>query len=298
MLNNPAIPRFAFFGTPKVASDTLTTLIEHGFIPTVVVTSPDAPKGRGLALTKSETKALALAHDLTVITPETLNEDAIASIGKFGCDYAIVVAYGKIFPEELINAFHKGVLNVHYSLLPKYRGATPVEAALLAGDTKTGVTIQKMAKKLDAGDIVAQKTTEIEGEEKARELRTRLTAIGANLLANTIPDYLGGNIVPVPQDETRATFTKKITKEDGLVDLSKDQLMNYGKIRAFDEWPGAYFFTLRNGKLVRVRIVNAHYRDNILTITRVIPDGKKEMSYEDFLRGEHARAGHEPRKQF
>lgn len=281
MPNDPPKSRFAFFGTPKVASDTLATLIEHGFIPTVVVTSPDAKKGRGLTLTQSETKALALAHGLTVITPKTLDADAIASIGTFGCDYAVVVAYGKIFPEALIRVFPRGVLNVHYSLLPKYRGATPVETALLNGETETGVTIQKMAKKLDAGDVIAQETTEIRKDETVRELRQRLIALGANILIKTIPDYLTGNITPTPQDHTRATFTKKITKEDGLIDLSQDPLANYRKIRALD----AYFFTERNGRHIRVRVANAAYRDGTLVITSVIPEGKKEMSYEDFLRG-------------
>ncbi|MEK7118595.1 MAG: methionyl-tRNA formyltransferase, partial [Patescibacteria group bacterium] len=291
MANNSAIPRFVFFGTPKVASDTLAVLIERGFVPAIVVTSPDAPSGRGLSFAQSETKSLALAHGLEVITPDTLDEKTIADMSALKCDYAIVVAYGKIFPEVLINTFPRGVLNVHYSLLPKYRGATPVEAALLAGDTTTGVTIQKMAKKLDAGDIVAQETTEIGKDEGARKLRTRLISIGANLLARTIPDYLSGVIVPVPQDHTRATFTKKIIKEDGLLDLAGDPLMNYKKIKALD----AYFFTLRNGKPMRVRIVGARYHDNTLVITRVVPEGKKEMSYDDFLRGEHTRVERKPR---
>jgi methionyl-tRNA formyltransferase len=224
---------------------------------------------------------------LSVITPVALDEKTVAHIGALGADYAVVVAYGKIFPETLITMFPKSVLNVHYSLLPKYRGATPVQAALLAGDLETGVTIQQMAKGLDTGNIIAQETTEIKHGEGARELRQRLIVIGANLLADTLPNYLGGGIVLVPQDHSRATFTKKITKEDGLIDLSQDPLMNYKKIRAFDEWPGAYFFTERNGKRIRVRVANATYDDGTLTVTRVVPEGKKEMSYEDFVRGTH-----------
>src|SRR3989344_2259297 len=131
------IPRgahpFVFFGTPKVAADTLTTLIERGFVPDLVVTSPDAPQGRGLILTSSPTKTLALAHNIQVLTPLTLDAETMEEIRACGCEYAICVAYGKIFPEALINAFPKGVLNVHSSLLPKYRGATPLETAFLAG---------------------------------------------------------------------------------------------------------------------------------------------------------------------
>ncbi|TSC70007.1 MAG: methionyl-tRNA formyltransferase, partial [Parcubacteria group bacterium Gr01-1014_49] len=155
-ISHGAQPSFAYFGTPSVASETLAMLLEQGFVPDVVVTSPDAPKGRGLALAPSETKELALLHGIPVLTPEKLDTEAIARIAAYECEYAIVVAYGKIFPETLISAFPQGVINVHYSLLPKYRGATPLEAALLAGDAVTGVTMQKMAKELDAGDIIAQ----------------------------------------------------------------------------------------------------------------------------------------------
>ncbi|MFA6408547.1 MAG: methionyl-tRNA formyltransferase, partial [Candidatus Paceibacterota bacterium] len=138
--------RFAYFGTPKVASDTLSFLVEHGWTPSLVVTSPDAPRGRGLVLKPCPTKELALAHNIPVLTPEKLDSDTISAIREYGCDYALVVAYGKIFPEELIASFQRGVLNVHYSLLPKYRGATPLETALLNGESTTGVTIQKMVK--------------------------------------------------------------------------------------------------------------------------------------------------------
>src|SRR5690349_18234144 len=140
----PPPHKFAYFGTPKVASDTLEMLIESGFVPSLVVTSPDAPRGRGLALAPTPTKEAALTRGIPVLAPEKLDENALDAIRSFGCEYAIVVAYGKIFPEELIRIFPLGVLNVHYSLLPKYRGATPLEAALLAGESETGVTVQKM----------------------------------------------------------------------------------------------------------------------------------------------------------
>ncbi len=152
----PHEPRFIFFGTPPVAAETLRALLAEGFVPALVVTNPDAPKGRGLALTPSPVKLLASAHDIPVFTPETLDEAAQKEITSRAASYAVVVAYGKIFPESLIHAFPKGVLNVHYSLLPKYRGATPMETALLQGETETGVTVQQMVKELDAGDILAQ----------------------------------------------------------------------------------------------------------------------------------------------
>ena len=272
--------RFAYFGTPKVASDTLSILIEHGFVPEVVITSPDAPRGRGLVLTPSETKALALLHDIPVLSPEKLDAESIAAIHAYGCDYAIVVAYGKIFPETLITTFPKGVINVHYSLLPKYRGATPLEAALLAGDSTTGVTIQKMAKELDAGDIIAQEVMEIAPHESARELRPRLIESGASLLIDTLPKYLHGDIIPIPQDATRATRAKKLKKEDGLLSLDAPAEENWNKYRAYADTIGTYFF---DGEM-RVKITAASFKNDRFIIERVIPEGRREMTYTDFAR--------------
>lgn len=266
---------FAYFGTPKVASDTLAILIKRGFMPAVVVTSPDAPRGRGLVLAPSETKVLALAHGIPVMTPEKLDAETIATIGSFKCDYAVVVAYGKIFPEELINTFPRGVVNVHYSLLPKYRGATPLETALLAGERETGVTVQKMAKELDAGDILAQETTEIAPAETARELRPRLIGMGANLLADTLPAYLQGGITPVVQDASRASRAYKIKKEDGLIDRDAPAEVNWNKYRAYADSIGTYFY--ENGK--RIKITSASFKDGKFIVERVVPEGKREIAY-------------------
>ena len=164
---------FAYFGTPYVARDTLALLVDRGFTPGVVVTSPDALRGRGMQLTPCETKAWALAHGLPVATPEKIDASFIEQVR--GYDYAIVVAYGKILPQALIDAFPKGVLNIHYSLLPKYRGASPVEAALLHGDTVTGVSRQQMVRKLDAGDVLAQREVAIEPAEISPQLSRSIT---------------------------------------------------------------------------------------------------------------------------
>lgn len=276
--------RFAYFGTPKVSSDTLAILIERGFIPDVVITSPDAPRGRGLTLTPSETKTLALSHNIPVLTPEKLDVETIAAIQEHACDYAIVVAYGKIFPEPLIASFPKGVLNVHYSLLPKYRGATPLETALLAGESTTGVTVQKMVKELDAGDIIAQEEVKIAPHETARELRPRLITLGAALLAETLPGYLRGDILPVPQDHSRATRSGKLKKEDGLLSLDAPALINWTKYRAYADTIGTYFF---DGEK-RVKITAATFTDGKFIIERVIPEGKREMAYASFRNGASA----------
>jgi methionyl-tRNA formyltransferase len=275
---SPSQNNFVFFGTPEVASETLAYLIEHGFAPALVVTSPDAPKGRGLVLTPSPTKTLAVSHNIPVITPATLDEQAVADIHAIGAEYALVVAYGKIFPESLIESFPKGVINVHYSLLPKYRGATPLETALLNGEQKTGVTIQKMVRELDAGDVIAQESTTISESETARELRPRLIKMGAELLVNSLLGYLSGEVVPVPQDASQATRAYKIHKEDGLLDLSALAQENWYKYRAYADSIGTYF--IENGK--RMKITSASYKNGKFVIERVIPEGKKEIAYADF----------------
>lgn len=278
--------KFVFFGTPKVASDTLAALIAHGFIPAVVVTSPDAPVGRGLVLTPSESKKIALTHGIPVLTPQTLDAETIDAIRAYGCDYAIVVAYGKIFPEALIGIFPNGVLNVHYSLLPKYRGAIPLEAALLAGEKETGVTIQRMVYELDAGAILAQEATAIAPNETARELRPRLIALGAQLLVTTLPAYLRGDITPLSQDASLASYAHKLKKEDGLLDLNAPAEENWNKYRAYADGIGTYFFDPPAGGK-RIKITAASFKNlpdgkagKKFVIERVIPEGKREMNYE------------------
>jgi methionyl-tRNA formyltransferase len=271
----PQPHKFIYFGTPRVASDTLATLLERGFIPTLVVTSPDAPRGRGLVLTPTPVKELALERGIPILTPEKLDEETITAIRAYDCDYAVCVAYGKIFPESLISTFPSGVLNVHYSLLPKYRGATPLEAALLAGERETGVTIQKMVKELDAGDVIAQKVTDIAPSETARELRPRLISLGAELLANTLPAYLAGEIAPVAQDASLATHSHKLKKEDGLLSLDAPAEENWRTYRAYADTIGTYFMKDRK----RMKITNAEFAHGAFRILRVIPEGKGEMAY-------------------
>jgi len=270
------INNFIFFGTPIVARDTLATLIADGFVPTLVVTSPDALIGRGMVLTPSPTKELAAAHNIPIMTPAALDSETISEMKNLGCEYAIVVAYGKIFPSELIEIFPKGVFNVHYSLLPKHRGAIPVEAALLAGDTETGVSIQTMVREVDAGDILAQEKTPIGPEETARELRARLVPMGASLLVKTLPKYLAGNITPIVQDASQASKEWRLQKEDGLLSLDAPAEENWRKYRAYADGIGTYFFDAR-GK--RVKIIKASLKNKKFLIERVIPEGKHEMAY-------------------
>ncbi|HEX8947284.1 MAG TPA: methionyl-tRNA formyltransferase [Candidatus Paceibacterota bacterium] len=278
------IPKFAFFGTPSVARDTLDLLAERSVTPALIVTNPDAPRGRGHILTPSEVKTWALAHDVPVETPEKLDAAALDTIASYGYAFAIVVAYGKIFPEELIARFPHGVINIHYSLLPKYRGASPVEAALKNGDTVTGVSIQKMVREVDAGDVLAVRGVSIAPDETARELRPRLIREGAKLLADILPAFVSGSLDGAPQDATQATYAPKIKKEDGLLTLTGDARTNWNTYRAYIENPGTYFFANREGKRIRVKVARARFENETFIPERVIPEGKNEQDFTDLLR--------------
>ncbi|HVX90435.1 MAG TPA: methionyl-tRNA formyltransferase [Candidatus Paceibacterota bacterium] len=275
METNPNSAKFVYFGTPYVARDTLAILIERGFIPELVVTSPDAPRGRGLTLTPSETRVLAETHGIPVITPENLTPEVVEEITSRGCVAGICVAYGKILPRALIDAFPLGILNIHYSLLPKYRGASPVEGALLHGETVTGVSIQKMVFKMDAGDILAQKEVAIIPTETTRELRPRLVTIGAELLATILPEFFAGAMLSTTQDESKATHSGKIDKSEGELDLDGDQQLNWNKYRAYAEGPGTYFF--KDGK--RIKIKTAAFNNGKFVPLRVVPEGKNETDW-------------------
>ena len=270
---------FVFFGTPDVASETLEILKQGGYVPNLIVTSPDKPQGRKMLIIPPPVKVWAIDNNIPYIQPEQLSEKKL--IGNF--DLFIVVAYGKIIPANILNIPKLGSINIHYSLLPKYRGASPVESAILNGDLETGVTIQKMAYKMDSGPIIAQVRVEIFLNEKAEELRKNLIQVGGELLVKTLPDFITGKITPTPQDENRATYCTKIKKEDGLINLNNDGYLNYSKFKAYATWPRTFFF--QNGK--RVIITDAALSDdNKFIIKKVIPEGKKEMSFEDFQKNQ------------
>ncbi len=277
---------FAFFGTPEFATIILDELELLGFVPSVVVTAPDAPKGRKLVVTKSEVRVWADARNIPVLTPTTLRDGAFpALIAPYACDLFVVAAYGKIIPKAVLDIPKYGTLNVHPSLLPKFRGASPIESAILSDESHTGVTIMVLDEEMDHGPVLAQRErVTTNWPPKGSWLTRDLAHFGGALLAEIIPEWMNG-LTPHAQDHARATFTKKIVKEDGRIDLTLDSYENYKKIRAYDEWPGAFFFMPHKGRDVRVRIADATHTDGKLVITRVVPEGKKEMSYEDFLRG-------------
>lgn len=295
--------KFVFFGTPDVASETLEILKKNGYIPSLIVTSPDKKQGRKMILTPPPVKIWAEENNIRYIQPEKIGnlEEVFMTSSQADeprkaifqqknmrgnknffqiYDFFIVVAYGKIIPENILNMPKLGSFNIHYSLLPKYRGASPVESAILNGDMETGVTIQKMKYKMDSGNIVAQEKINIFPDEKASDLRKRLIKIGGELLVKTLPNIINGKINEIVQNEDSATYCKKIKKEDGLVDLNADAIKNYNKFRAYAHWPRTFFF--KENK--RIIITDATLENNKFVIKKVLPEGKKEIKYEDFLR--------------
>lgn len=267
--------KFVFFGTPDVASETLEILKQNGYLPSLIVTSPDAKKGRGLELQASPAALFAEANNIPCLKTIKLDEEFTLLLSTFNFQLNVVVAYGKIMPENVINLPRLGSINIHYSLLPKYRGASPVESAILNGDTVTGVTIQQMEYKLDAGDIMVVEETEIFPTETAPELRARLIKKGGELLVKNLPEIISGTLQKIKQNEAKATHSKKIKKEDGLIDLNDDGVENYNKFRAYATWPRTFFF--KDNK--RIIITQAHLENGNFIIDKIIPEGGKEMDY-------------------
>jgi len=271
--------KFAFWGTPEVASETLEILKQAGYLPSLIVTAPDRPQGRKMIVTPPPVKVWAEQNSIPYIQPEKVSQKEIQDVLRtLDPHFFLVVAYGKILPEEILNLPRLGSLNIHYSLLPKYRGASPVESAILNGDTETGVTIQKMEFKMDSGPIVAQEKVAILPDEKAPDLRERLIRIGGDLLVKILPDFAAEKIIPNAQNESEATFCYKIKKEDGLVDLATESPSElYNKFRAYFHWPRIFFF--KDGK--RIIITDAKLKNGELKILKVIPEGGKEQAYKN-----------------
>ncbi len=279
--------KLIFMGTPDFAVPFLESLlVAENFDVAAVVTQPDRPSGRKQVLTPPPIKVLAQKNQLKIFQPEKLkNNPAITGeLKKISPDLIIVVAFGQIIPPDILALPRRGAINVHPSLLPLYRGASPLPAAILNGDSKSGVTIMLMDEQMDHGPVVAQESLDISDIPKASELGERLARLGGDMLVGLIPKWVAGNLKACEQDHASATHCGKITKEDGLINLADDPEKNYRKIRAFDEWPRAYFFSERKGQKIRVVVKDARLEDGKLVITRVLPEGKKETDYADFQR--------------
>lgn len=283
---------FAFFGTGALAESVLAELYRSGYIPALLVTKKDAPQGRHMVLTEPYIKTWAVMKGLEVFQPDSLKDvpsDSPLHTKKF--DLFIVASYGKIIPDDILTLPTHGVLNVHPSLLPKYRGPSPIESALLSGDITTGISIMKLDSEMDHGPILSQSAFMIGGEATAGTLEVMCGQLGGQLLVQCLPHYLDGTLLPKEQNHEDATICKKMTKELGRIALTDNVNDIRRKYRALTPWPGIYFFIEHGGREMRVKINgidlittkdSTEAKDYILTVT---PEGKKEMDWESFKRG-------------
>jgi methionyl-tRNA formyltransferase len=235
-------PRIVFAGTPEFARASLQALVKSKFLPIAVLTQPDRPAGRGKNLKASPVKDFALANGIEVLQPATLkDDDVVAQLEALDADIMIVAAYGLLLPQKVLDIPRHGCLNVHASLLPRWRGAAPIQAAILAGDAQTGVCLMAMTAGLDCGPVHAGTALEIGADETAGELHDRLAVAGGELLVGQLPGILAGNIPAEEQDETFATYAPKIRTSDAAIDWQQPAAGLSRLVRAYNPVPGAWF---------------------------------------------------------
>jgi len=308
--------RLVYYGTPALSVPSLTRLVDEGRAPLLVVTRKDRPRGRGLSLAPSAVRAAAESRGLPVVTPARAGApEELERVRALQPDLILLAAYGQILSPALLAIPRIGALNVHFSLLPRHRGASPVQAAILAGDEETGVTTMWMTEKLDEGPIFASLRAPIGPEEDAGALTDRLAALGARCLSETLDRIERGEIVRLTQDSALATYSGKVTREDARLSLREDPVRFARRVRAFAPRPGA-FLTLEGGEnlLVLAAAPGASSRAPGVTpgtvlaldprrglelaldqgsawLTRVRPGGRKEMGGSDYANGARLRAG-------
>ncbi|MBZ0293081.1 MAG: methionyl-tRNA formyltransferase [Anaerolineae bacterium] len=242
--------KIVFMGTPDFAVPTLQQLIEHYEV-IGVVTQPDRPAGRNRQVQQSPVKQLAVAHEIPVFQPEKLRRpEAIEVLKQWSPDVYVVAAFGQILPQEVLDIPPHGSLNVHASLLPRWRGAAPIQAAIRAGDSETGITIMKMDAGLDTGPILTQRAVPITADETGQSLHDKLAQVGGQLLVETLSGYIDGGIQPQAQDDSAYTYAPMIKKEEGHIDWRQSAVSIERLVRAFDPWPGTY--TLWDNQQVKV----------------------------------------------
>jgi methionyl-tRNA formyltransferase len=309
--------RIVFFGTAELACASLGALARRNeaFEIVAVVTQPDRPKGRDLKLQPPPVKAEAMRLGFVVLQPERARAAAfVETSSSLNADLIVVAAYGQILPAGILNLPRFGCLNVHASLLPKYRGAAPIQWAILNDEPETGVTIMKMDAGLDTGDMLTWKSTPIFPGDNSQTLHDRLAALGAELLVATIPDYVAGRIIARPQPAEGTTYARKISKEDGRLDWNAAARTLWNRIRAFTPWPGAFTSLSTGGKSTLLKIWEATIEEQfsgrpgevllgdktgivvacgqkalrILTLQR---EGGRRLSARDFLAGHDLKAG-------
>ncbi|MEM9209582.1 MAG: methionyl-tRNA formyltransferase, partial [Pseudomonadota bacterium] len=235
-------PRVIFAGTPAFALASLQALVERGVTPVAVLTQPDRPAGRGRKLTPSPVKRYAVEKGLTVMQPTTLKDpDVVRSLAELDADVMVVAAYGLLLPQAVLDLPARGCLNVHASLLPRWRGAAPIQAAILAGDTETGICLMQMEAGLDTGPVYASASVPIAPAATAGEVHDRLAALGGQLLAARLDDILCGDLVAEPQDEALSSYAPKIRPADAVIDWARSARELDRQVRAYNPVPGARF---------------------------------------------------------
>lgn len=299
--------KIVFMGTPDFSVPVLQRVIQDGYEVIAVVTQPDRPVGRKRVLTPPPVKVEALKHNIPVYQPEKIrNHDDLVEILALQPDLIITAAFGQILPKELLEAPRLGCINVHASLLPELRGGAPIHYSILEGKKETGITIMYMAEKLDAGDILTQVAVEIAEDDNVGTLHDKLSDAGCELLSETLPKLIAGELTPIPQDDSKATFASNIKREQEKIDWSAEGEVIYNKVRGLNPWPVAY--TTLQGKVLKVwasqKVENqvqgvpgeiiAIEEDGFIVktgnnisikVTELQPSGKKKMSTFDFLRG-------------
>lgn len=292
-------------GSAAFAVPSLETLAASGYNVVCVIAQPDKPAGRGMHITSCPIAEVARIHNLPLFQPERIKTiETIEQIRSLAPELIVVVAYGKILPKDVLELPPLGSINVHASLLPKYRGAAPIAWAIVNGDTETGVSTQRIVEELDAGDILLSASTQIDESETACNLHDRLALTGADLLIKTIEGIKAGSIQPTPQDPSQASFAPIIHKEDGHVDWSHSARAIYNRMRGFTPWPGT--FAILDGKKFKITeaapvdisssapagsiIESTSYLSvacgtGVLYLLEVQLEGKKRMSTVNFLRG-------------
>lgn len=299
--------KLVFCGTPQFAVPSLERLVAAGFNVQLVVCQPDRPQGRGMELAAPPVKQAAQRFGLPVVQPEKIkkNEEFQKQLTDLHPDAIVVVAYGRIIPPWMLHLPPMGNINVHASLLPKYRGAAPIQWAIANGETMTGVTTMLLDEGLDTGDILLKRQMPIAPEDTATTLAPRLAELGADLLVETLMELQRGILEPVPQDDSLATLAPLLKKEDGLVDFSRSAREIHNRLRGFQPWPGAYtHFRGKNLKLIAARVSDSEPQLSpgelrvsddkllavcgsgaVLELLQVQPEGKKAMSASEFISG-------------
>ncbi len=250
--------KIVFFGTPAFSCPFLRALVEDTEMEIIaVVTQPDAPVGRGRILTPSPVKMLAQELDVRTLTPESLKRDpdAVKALEALGADVFVVVAYGKLLPASVLQIPRLGVVNVHPSLLPRHRGPSPMQWAIREGDTRTGVSIMVLDEGMDTGPILARKEVVLDEQETYQTLEEKILHVGPSLLVDTLKRYARGEIVPEPQDESHATLTRLLEREDGHADWRESAQTIERKLRAYSAWPGLWSFCEFKGSQVRLKFL-------------------------------------------